>query len=112
MKDDVPDQKVSKQSLAYRAKYGTKVQAPRQNWFCWQIVPHCMNRGGEPIRNSRAENLAGDILSAGYHHTEATVDSVVVGVDVDSMGNLRGPSLAILSLVLHWNRITISTQMP
>ena len=87
MTDDVPDQKVIKQSLAWRAKYGTKVQAPRQNLFCWQIVPHNSNRGREPIRTSRTKDLAGLILSGGYHHTEATVDSVVVDVDVDHSGN-------------------------
>ena len=86
MANEVPDTKVIKASLALRAKYQTKRQAPRQNLRCLQVVPHPKNRGGEPIRTARTKTLAGDILYNGYDPTEATVDSVVVEVDADGMG--------------------------
>ena len=87
MTDDVPHRKVIKESIALRAKYKTKRQAPRQNLMCSQIVPHPKNRGGEPIRTSRTKTLAADILAAGYDPTEAIVDSVVVEVGVDVYGD-------------------------
>ena len=86
MTDEVPDRKLIKESLAYRAKYKTKRQAPRQNLTCAQMCPHPQNRGGEPIRSSRTKLLGGYILDSGYDPTEATVDSVAVEVDIDDKG--------------------------
>ena len=80
---DCPDRKLIKASIALRAKYKTKRQAPRQNLRCIEIVPHKMNRGGEPIRTSRTKTSAADISYSGYDPTEATVDSVVVEVGLD-----------------------------
>ena len=87
MSDEAPDTKVIKASLAYRAKYKSKRQAPRLNLHAWQIVPHPKNRGGEPIRTLRTKTLAGDIVYNGYDPTEATVDSVVVEVGLDRSKN-------------------------
>ena len=87
MSGEGPDSKVIKQSLAYRAKYKSKRNPPRMVLKCWQIVPHPKNRGGEPIRTSRTKTLAGDITYNGYDPTEATVDSVVVEVGLDSSKN-------------------------
>ena len=89
MADDLPDRQIIKESLAWRAKYRTKEQNPLQNLRCGQIVSHPSNRGGEPISTSRTKDLAGVLLCDGYHLTEATVDSVVVEVDVDSSGKPR-----------------------
>ena len=89
MADDLPDRQVLKEILAWRAKYRTKEQSPFQNLRCGQIVPHPSNRGGEPISTSRTKDLAGVVLCDGYHLTEATVDSVVVEVDVDPSGKPR-----------------------
>ena len=86
MNDDVPDRKVIKASLAWRAKYRTRRQAPRQNLKCCQLVPHPKNRGGEPIRATRTRTLTIDILESGYDPIEATVDSIAVEVNVDGMG--------------------------
>ena len=84
MADGVPDTKVIKLSLAYRAKYQTKRQAPRQNLRCLQVVPHPKNRGGDVIRVVRTKGLIGEILDSGYCSTEATVDLVAVEIDLDS----------------------------
>ena len=89
MTGDVPDTRLIKQSLALRAKYITKredLAGGMRNLYAWQIVPHPKAWGGEPIRSSWTKALAGDILYNGYDPREATVDSVVVEVAVDSTG--------------------------
>ena len=86
MTDEVPDRKIIKESIGLRAKHKTRREA-RQSLRCCEIAAHPMNRGGEPIRATRTKTLAEDILTAGYDPTEATVDSVVVEVDVDDNGN-------------------------
>ena len=86
MTDEGPDRKVIKECLAFRAKYVTKRQAPRQNLHCWQILPHPKNRGGEPIRATRTRALTIDMLESGFDPTETTVDSIAVEVNVDDMG--------------------------
>ena len=89
MTGEVPDTRLIKQSLALRAKYRTKregLAGGMRNLYAWQIVPHPKACGGEPIRSSWTKALAGDILAAGYDPSEATVDSVVVEVAVDSTG--------------------------
>ena len=80
----MPDTKVIKAGLAYRAKYQTKRQAPRQNLRCLQVVPHPKNRGGDVIRVVRTKGLIGEFLDSGYCPTEATVDLVAVEIDLDS----------------------------
>ena len=87
MSGEGPDSKVIKASLAYRAKYKSKRHRPKMVLQSWQIVPHPKNRGGEPIRTLRTKTLAGDIVYNGYDPTEATVDSVVVEVGLDSSKN-------------------------
>ena len=72
MTDDMPDTKIIKASLQYRAKYKSKRQAVKQNLMCWQIVPHPSNRGGDVIRTARTKGLAGEILEAGYDPVEGT----------------------------------------
>ena len=86
MSDVVPDTRVIKLSLFYRAKYKTKRQAPRQNLRCCQVAPHPKNRGGDVIRTVRTKVLTGDILYSGYDPTEATLDLVAVEVDQDDSG--------------------------
>ena len=84
------DNKLIKQSLAFRAKYRTKredMAGGMRNLYAWQIVPHPMSSmGGEPIRVSRTKALVEDILSNGYDPSEAHVDSVVVEAAVDGAG--------------------------
>ena len=87
MADGLPDTKVIKAGLAYRAKYQSKRQANRQNLRCWQVVPHPKNRGGDVIRVVRTKCLTGDILNSGYCPTEATVDLVAVEIDLDDSGD-------------------------
>ena len=87
----MPDGRLIKQSLAFRAKYRTKkgsegMAGGMRNLYAWQIVPHPQASGGVPIRSSRTKALAGDILAAGYDSSEATVDSVVVEEAVDGTG--------------------------
>ena len=82
----MPDTKIIKLALHYRAKFQTKRQEPKQNLKCWQIVPHPSNRGGEVIRSTRTRILGGDIVEAGCDPTEAVVDSVAVEIDVDALG--------------------------
>ena len=85
----MPDGRLIKQSLAFRAKYRTKrndMVGGMRNLHAWQIVPHPQAWGGEPIRSSWTKALAGDILYNGYDPSEATVDSVVVEVAVDGTG--------------------------
>ena len=90
MTDEVPDMRLIKQSLAFRAKYRTKregLAGGMRNLYAWQIVPHPMSSmGGEPIRVARTKALVEDILSNGYDPSEATVDSVVVEAAVDGAG--------------------------
>ena len=86
MANEVPDTKVIKLSLIYRAKYQTKRQAPKQNLRCTQVVPHPKNRGGDVIRVVRTKGLIGEILDSGYCSTEATVDLVAVEIDLDELG--------------------------
>ena len=86
MPDCVPDTQIIKKALAYRAKYRTKRQEPKQNLMCWQLVPHPSNRGGEVIRSRRTKVLAGDIIEAGYDPVEGSLDSVSVEAKVDSSG--------------------------
>ena len=89
MAGEVADNKLIKQSLAFRAKYRTKREGLAggvRNLYAWQIVPHPQAWGGEPIRSSRTKALAGDILAAGYDPSEATVGSVVVEAAVDGTG--------------------------
>ena len=85
--DGVPDTKIIKASLQYRAKYKSKRQPDRQNLLCWQVVPHPSNRCGEVIRTARTKALAGDILEAGYDPVEATLQLVAVEIDVDASGH-------------------------
>ena len=80
MTDEVRDRKVINESLALRAKYKTKRQAPRQNLKCSEIVPHPMNRGGEAIRATRAKALA-------EYWLLLVVDTAVVETVVDGTGN-------------------------
>ena len=88
----MPDRRLIKQSLAFRAKYRTKREGLAggvRNLYAWQIVPHPQACSGVPIRSSRTKALAGDILAAGYDPTEGTVDSVVVEVGADAGGGPR-----------------------
>ena len=110
----MPDNKLIKQSLAFRAKYKTKregLAGGMRNLYAWQIVPHPMSSmGGEPIRVSRTKALAGDILHNGYDPSEATVDSVVVEAAVDG----TGAPMKTFAGHFHANAffmITITTQM-
>ena len=82
----MPDTKIIKQSLQYRAKYKTKRQPSRQTLMCWQLDPHPSNRGGEGVRALRTKVLVGDIIYAGYDSVEASVDAVAVEIDVDPSG--------------------------
>ena len=86
MTDDVPDTKIIKASLQYRAKYRSKRQAAKQNLMCGQIVPHLSNPGGDVIRTARTKGLVGEILEAGYDPVEGTTDPVAVEIDVDASG--------------------------
>ena len=76
----MPDRQIIKESLALRAKYRTKRQAPRQIVKCFQIAPHPKNRGGEPIRATRTRTKAIYILESGYDPAKAIVNSVAVEV--------------------------------
>ena len=90
MAGEVPDNKLIKQSLAFRAKYKTKredLSGGMRNLYAWQIVPHPMSSmGGEPIKPPRTKALAGDILSNGYDAREAHADCVVVEAALDGAG--------------------------
>ena len=90
MAGEVPDNKLIKQSLAFRAKYRTKregLAGGMRNLYAWQIVPHPMSSmGGEPIRVSRTKALVEDILSNGYDAREAHADCVVVEAALDGAG--------------------------
>ena len=88
MTDGVPDTKIIKASLQYRAKYKSKRQPDRQNLLCWQVVPHPSNRCGEVIRTARTKALAGDILEVGYSTCLATADLVAVEIDEYAEGIL------------------------
>ena len=87
--DGVPDTKIIKASLQYRAKYKSKRQPDRQKLLCLQLVPYPSNRGGEVIRTARTKALAGDILEVGYDPGEATADVVSVEIDEYAEGFLR-----------------------
>ena len=82
----MPDTKIIKESLQYRAKYKSKRQAAKQNLMCGQIVPHLLNPGGDVIRTARTKGLAGEILEVGYDPVEGTTDPVAVEIDVDASG--------------------------
>ena len=82
----MPDTKIIKQSLQYRAKYKSKRQPSKQTFLCGQIVPHPSNRGGEAIRSLRTKCFVADILHAGCDSVEASVDAMAVEIDVDPSG--------------------------
>ena len=84
--DGVPDTKIIKASLQYRAKYKSKRQPDRQNLLCWEVVPHPSNRCGEVVRTARTKAFAGYILEAGCDPVEATLQLVAVEIDVDDSG--------------------------
>ena len=113
MAGEVPDTKLIKQSLAFRAKYRTKregLAGGMRNLYAWQIVPHPQNMGGEPIGISRTKALVEHILSNGYDPSEAHVDSVVVEAAVDG----AGVPMKTFAEHFHANAffmITITTQM-
>ena len=86
MMDGVPDTKIIKASLQYRAKYKSKRQPDRQNLLCWQVVPHPSNRCGEVIRTARTKALAGYILEVGYNPGEANAHLVAMEIDEYSEG--------------------------
>ena len=109
----MPDRRLIKQSLAFRAKYRTKREGLAggvRNLYAWQIVPHPQACSGVPIRSSRTKALAADILAAGYYPSEATVGSVVVEAAVDG----TGAPMKTFAEHVHANAffmITITTQM-
>ena len=92
MTDEVPDRKVVKMAICYRAKYKTKRQPPRQNLRCFELCPHPKNRGGEPIRSSRTFILGGHILDSGCDPTETSVASSGTCSQLN-ISALRPPSL-------------------
>ena len=65
---------IIKQSICFRAKYkvGKKVMSPLS------VVPHPVNRGGEPVRSSRTMQLNGTVVKAGYDSVEANCSAVAV----------------------------------
>ena len=115
MAGEVPDNKLIKQSLAFRAKYKTKregLAGGLQNLYAWQIVPHPMSSmGWEPRRVSRTKALVEDILSNGYDPSEATVDSVVVEAAVDGTGVPMKTFAEHFHANAFFCMITIRTQM-
>ena len=73
----MPDTKIIKQSLQWRAKYKSKRQPSKQTLRCGQM---------EAIRSLRTKSLVAEILEFGYDPVEATVNSVAVEIDVDPSG--------------------------
>ena len=65
---------IIKQSICLRAKYkvGKKIMSP------FSVVPHPVNRGGEPVRSSRTMQLNGTVVKAGYDSVEANCSAVAV----------------------------------
>ena len=84
MTDGVPDTKLIKQAMVFRAKYKTKNQAEQQFLKCFRVVPHNDNRGGEPVRCTRTKSLAADICQIGFSREEAEASSVCVEVGKDN----------------------------
>ena len=73
MADD--NNKIIKRSIAYRARFrveSKKVVAP------FQIVPHPQNRGGDPVKSLRTQQIIYDILKDGYDPIDANSNGVLV----------------------------------
>ena len=66
---------VIKQSLAFRARF--RVESKRAV-TPFQVVPHPDNRGGDPVKSLRTQQLISDILRSGYDPTEANSNGVLV----------------------------------
>ena len=74
MADDHTRQ-IIKRSIAYRARFrveSKKVVAP------FQIVPHPQNRGGDPVKSLRTQQIMYDILKDGYDPIDANSNGVLV----------------------------------
>ena len=89
MTDEVPDTKIIKLAMVFRAKYKTKNQAHKQFLKCSRVVPHNKNRGGEPVRSTRTKALAGEICVSGFLRAEAEVDSVCVEAGKDNASRFQ-----------------------
>ena len=66
---------VIKRALAYRAKYrveSKKVVPP------FEVVPHPVNRGGDPVNSIRTQELIRAIFKDGYDPIEANSNGVLV----------------------------------
>ena len=72
----MPDADIIMQALAYRSKYRTKRQYPRQVLSCLQIVPHPSKMGGDIIRSETTKCLAAKTCHEGYNPIEAELKSV------------------------------------
>ena len=74
MADDHTRQ-IIKRSIAYRARFrveSKKVVAP------FQIVPHPQNRGGDPVKSLRTQQIIHDIMKDGYDPIDANSNGVLV----------------------------------
>ena len=79
-----PDTQIIKVAIAFRAKYVTKRQQAKQRLYCWQLVPHYQNRGGEAVRSTRTKALAGDLCVSGFLTSEAETSSICVEAGPDN----------------------------
>ena len=84
------DRDIIRQALAYRSKYRTKRQPPRQVLSCLQVVPHPSNMGPEIRRSETTKRLAAKTCHEGYNPIEAELESVCVESEIfDCLTSLR-----------------------
>ena len=67
---------IIKRSICIRAKY--RVREGKQKYIPSLVVPHPVNRGGDPIAPTRTRQLSGDIADDGYDGIEANTNGCVV----------------------------------
>ena len=74
---------IIKRSIAYRARFrveSKRVVSPLQ------IVPHPQNRGGDPVKSLRTQQIISDIMRDGYDPIDANSNGVLVEVKPAAAG--------------------------
>ena len=72
---DEKSRQIIKKSIAFRARFrveSKKVVTP------FQVVPHPSNRGGDPVKSLRTQQIIYDIMKDGYDPVDANSNGVLV----------------------------------
>ena len=84
---DEKTKQIIKQSIAYRARF--RVES-KKSVVPFQVVPHPQNRGGDPVKSLRTQQIIYDIMRDGYDPVDANSNAVLVEVKPAAAGGSSG----------------------